>query len=189
MNPVEINQREANWIIEHPKACKNGLFWHYDEYSGKYIGIDNTTEEAWTEEFDAKQKCLNWLERKMSKLTCDRCGYNFRLDYSMENGIQKRIIDPEKEVSLLDRGCRPVVLCQTCMRELNSWLKEKKSMKCDRCGESFDGVLEQEEQANNAITKCSTTPDKKIASYDNEPIVLCPSCMEKLNDWLKGEQK
>lgn len=71
------------------------------------------------------------------------------------------------------------------------------SMKCDRCGEGFthpdrmdfDGVIEPEEQANNAVTKCSTMPDKKIASYDNESVVLCPSCMTKLNDWLKGEQK
>ena len=71
------------------------------------------------------------------------------------------------------------------------------AMVCDRCGESFRhpdwldfaGYVELNKQANNAITKCFTVPDKRIFSYDEEPIVLCPSCMEKLNDWLKGEQK
>ena len=69
------------------------------------------------------------------------------------------------------------------------------TMICDRCGESFqhpdwvEFCVEFDEQANNAITKCYAVPDKKVLSYDEEPIVLCPSCMAKLNDWLKGEQE
>ena len=45
------------------KACKASLFWYYDQDSSKYIGIDNTTGEAWTEEFDTKQECFNWLKK------------------------------------------------------------------------------------------------------------------------------
>ncbi len=61
---IEVNQAEVDWIISYPKACKNSLFWHYDENSGKYVGIDNTTGEAWTEEFDTKQECFDWLNGK-----------------------------------------------------------------------------------------------------------------------------
>ena len=69
---------------------------------------------------------------------------------------------------------------------------------CDRCGESFQhpdwmdfaGYVNLDDQAYNAITKCFTVQNKSmVLSYDDEPIILCPSCMAKLNDWLKGEQK
>lgn len=36
-----------------------GLFWHTD--GEKFIGIDNSTGDAWTEEFDTKEECFAWL--------------------------------------------------------------------------------------------------------------------------------
>ena len=68
-------------------------------------------------------------------------------------------------------------------------------MVCDRCGESFrhpdwiEFCVEFDEQANNAITKCFAVPDKRVLSYDEEPIILCPSCMAKLNDWLTPDEQ
>ena len=69
---------------------------------------------------------------------------------------------------------------------------------CDRCGEvfqlpddvkhmtPFDNELASLE--SNAIAKCLAGDDKGIYSVRDETVVLCPSCMAKLNDWLKGEQ-
>lgn len=73
------------------------------------------------------------------------------------------------------------------------------TMVCDRCGEAFplsndvkhmtpfDDELDQFE--SNSIVKCLAGDDKGIYSIRDETVVLCPSCMAKLNDWLKGEQE
>ncbi len=73
------------------------------------------------------------------------------------------------------------------------------TMVCDRCGEAFplsndvkymtpfDDKLDRFE--SNYIVKCLAGDDKGIYSIRDETVVLCPSCMAKLNDWLKGEQK
>lgn len=73
------------------------------------------------------------------------------------------------------------------------------TMVCDRCGEAFllsndvkymtpfDDELNQFE--SNSIVKCLAGDDKGIYSIRDETVVLCPSCMAKLNDWLKGEQQ
>ena len=70
---------------------------------------------------------------------------------------------------------------------------------CDRCGEvfqlpddvnqltPFDDELDRVD--SNAIAKCLAGSEKEIYSLRDETVVLCPSCMAKLNDWLKGEQK
>lgn len=72
-------------------------------------------------------------------------------------------------------------------------------MVCDKCGEAFllsndvkymtpfDDELDQFE--SNSIVKCLAGDDKGIYSIRDETVVLCPSCMAKLNDWLKGEQE
>lgn len=64
LNPIKVSQEKAIKIILNPKAYEKNLFWHYDENSGKYVGIDNTTGEAWTEDFDTKQECFDWLNGK-----------------------------------------------------------------------------------------------------------------------------
>ena len=63
-------------------------------------------------------------------------------------------------------------------------------MKCDRCGEAFeyyDNTL-----CGNSIRKTLVNESRNpvYPSFEGySPICLCPSCMAKLNDWLKGEQK
>lgn len=39
-----------------------GLF--YLEEREKFVGIDNSTGDAWTEEFPDKESCLRWLSRE-----------------------------------------------------------------------------------------------------------------------------
>lgn len=53
----EINQEEATNIIENRKP--KGLFFLIED--GLYIGIDNLSGDAWTEEFKEKGDCFNWL--------------------------------------------------------------------------------------------------------------------------------
>lgn len=62
-------------------------------------------------------------------------------------------------------------------------------VKCARCGEAYD--FEYDFIYGNGIQKVSADEEgKRIrVPYVEELIVLCPSCMAKLNDWLKGEQE
>jgi hypothetical protein len=34
---------------------------YYLQENGVWVGIDNSTGDAWTEEFPTKRKCLKWL--------------------------------------------------------------------------------------------------------------------------------
>lgn len=65
------------------------------------------------------------------------------------------------------------------------------SVKCDRCGEAFK--YDKNMVCGNSIQKTFINEDKSDVYplfFDGiPPIFLCPSCMAKLNDWLKGEQK
>lgn len=73
------------------------------------------------------------------------------------------------------------------------------TMVCDRCGEvfllsndvkymtPFDDELDQFE--SNSIVKCLAGDDKGIYSIRDETVVLCPSCMAKLNDWLTPDEQ
>lgn len=68
------------------------------------------------------------------------------------------------------------------------------TMVCDRCGETFEypefSTSEWTQRVeNNSICRCITKKNRKIFIYSDDPFFLCPSCMAKLNEWLKGEQK
>lgn len=58
-----VNQEEANQIIEH--RSRRGLF--VQEADGKFVGIDNTTGDAWVEEFPDLTECLKWLADKQEE--------------------------------------------------------------------------------------------------------------------------
>lgn len=57
-----INSATANYIIENRKPM--GLFILCDK--GRYVGIDNRTGDAWTEDFKTKMGCLAWLTDEMT---------------------------------------------------------------------------------------------------------------------------
>lgn len=58
---AKISVTQASDIIE--TRTPKGRFWTEDD--GVYIGIDNSTGDAWTEEFSDQQSCLAWLNGKL----------------------------------------------------------------------------------------------------------------------------
>lgn len=61
-------QEDANKIIETRQPI--GKFYYVDN-SGKFIGIDNSSGDAWVEEFNDSESCKKWLlnNDKMSSTT------------------------------------------------------------------------------------------------------------------------
>lgn len=57
INFKKISRSDASWIIGKRKPL--GLF--YTVESELFIGIDNSTGEAWTEEFKSEEECIRWL--------------------------------------------------------------------------------------------------------------------------------
>lgn len=55
---IKVSQQAAHNIID--TRLPLGLFWLKE--GDKYIGIDNLTGDAWTEEFDTQEECLTWLD-------------------------------------------------------------------------------------------------------------------------------
>lgn len=61
--------------------------------------------------------------------------------------------------------------------------------RCGRCGKIYDWYKSLGGDRGNTIRKVVTGEHwEKYAMY-GEDYELCPSCVAKLNDWLKGEQK
>lgn len=60
---IEVSKREASRIIAEPYCSPKGKFWLRD--GGGYVGIDNHTHDAQTEDFRTKEECFDWLEGKM----------------------------------------------------------------------------------------------------------------------------
>lgn len=57
------------------------------------------------------------------------------------------------------------------------------TMVCDRCGEMF--TYEEWNKWNKMNGKIEVRPI--ICGEEGRSVLLCPSCMAALNDWLKGE--
>lgn len=53
-----VTREEANQIFDTREPM--GLFYEIDGDS--YIGIDNSTGDAWVEEFKTKEECFRWLK-------------------------------------------------------------------------------------------------------------------------------
>ncbi len=56
----EIDLQTSEQIIDNRKKAPPGRFWVKE--NEWYVGIDNTTHDAWTEDFTTKEECLKWLE-------------------------------------------------------------------------------------------------------------------------------
>jgi hypothetical protein len=65
----EINKIEFRKLMDSYDEKKlkytyqKGLYYKFGEITEKYMAIDNTTNDAFTEVFDTLQECKNWLER------------------------------------------------------------------------------------------------------------------------------
>lgn len=44
-----------------------GKFWSIE--NGVYIAVDNSTGEAWTEEFKSLPECIDWLENSAREVS------------------------------------------------------------------------------------------------------------------------
>lgn len=68
MEPQEITQAEAADLLatgfETGRYEPLGLFL-VGEAGGTWTGIDNSTGNAWTEEFGTQAECLKWLKERM----------------------------------------------------------------------------------------------------------------------------
>lgn len=60
MKIKEITQEEMVKVIENRKP--EGLFYRYDKKDRVYIGVDNSTGDAWTEEFETLEGVIAFLE-------------------------------------------------------------------------------------------------------------------------------
>lgn len=59
MKILQITNEQARQIIKTRKPI--GLF--YTKEKDIFVGIDNSSEDAWTEEFLHLEDCLQWLQR------------------------------------------------------------------------------------------------------------------------------
>ena len=70
MEIKKITQKKSNEIISGREPL--GLFYHKGS-NGHFIGIDNSTGDAWTVEFHSLQACIVWLKGE-SEQRCHVCG-------------------------------------------------------------------------------------------------------------------
>ena len=45
-------------ILEDPRK----LLYSYDNETGRYVAIDNTTNDCWVEDFKSEEDAIKWLE-------------------------------------------------------------------------------------------------------------------------------
>ena len=60
MKYKKVSREEARKIITNRAPL--GKFYEVDKE--RFVGIDNSTGDAWVEEFTTKQECIDWLEGK-----------------------------------------------------------------------------------------------------------------------------
>ncbi|UOQ84018.1 LPD25 domain-containing protein [Gracilibacillus salinarum] len=59
---TEVNKAAMGYVIDHKEEeHTKGLYYYVD--GDVVVGVDNSTGEAWTEEFDHIVKCKAWLKR------------------------------------------------------------------------------------------------------------------------------
>ena len=78
MTPRELTRDEISILLrdvsEDGKYEPPGLFYHQNGNS--VTGIDNSTGEAWTEDFPTLEGCLEWLTNKTVRhVHCYECAY------------------------------------------------------------------------------------------------------------------
>lgn len=59
--PMELTARQLLGVIEAREPL--GLFWAMETTNGShvFVGCDNRTGDAWTEEFPGQRDCIEWL--------------------------------------------------------------------------------------------------------------------------------
>lgn len=85
---IEVTEEQAQKIIEsRTKQSKDretystkdlGTFYYYDKNRDIWVGIDNSTGEAWVEEFQTRELCFAWLDNEFE--ISDSLDKDFSLD-------------------------------------------------------------------------------------------------------------
>lgn len=68
--PKEIRRDEARLLLRSCNEAGEGytpLGLFYLEEDRRFVGIDNSDGNAWTEEFQDKDSCLRWLNGEEEK--------------------------------------------------------------------------------------------------------------------------
>ncbi len=60
----QVGALELDLIIQFRDPL--GKFWT-EVTPGRYVAVENTNGEAWTEEFDDKELAIDWLNKKFEK--------------------------------------------------------------------------------------------------------------------------
>jgi phosphoribosylaminoimidazole (AIR) synthetase len=63
---TRIEKDYATAVIEHPRIATQKALYVIEECL--YVGIDNSTGDAWVEEFRRLSDCLRWLRTQMSAM-------------------------------------------------------------------------------------------------------------------------
>lgn len=68
MEIKEISKSDALELIANSEEAEQfeplGLFWYRDQSCGHFVAIDNSTGNAYIEEFDTVAGCLKYLRRE-----------------------------------------------------------------------------------------------------------------------------
>ena len=65
---IRVTPDKASEIIEMRWPRGKYVIFTNGAKSDLYIGIDNTTGDAWTEEFTSLRKCNEWLDRTIERM-------------------------------------------------------------------------------------------------------------------------
>lgn len=66
-NILKVDEEKMERVISSKRPI--GLFYAFDNSNSVYLGCDNSTGDAWVEEFRTKAKCMRWLFIKR-KIIC-----------------------------------------------------------------------------------------------------------------------
>lgn len=107
----EIDTATAEQIIFSREPL--GLFWLKD--NGVYVGIDNSTGDAWTEEFHNFTACIGWLLMNDQPTSDEPVGISDNLKWLNRKNHLKSILYPFVEwfMELCD-DCNDSDACKDC---------------------------------------------------------------------------
>lgn len=57
--PIELTRKGFNSVVKYRRPL--GLFY-IEEDNGMFTGMDNTTGDAFVEEFETEEECISWLK-------------------------------------------------------------------------------------------------------------------------------
>lgn len=156
-----VSQQEASAIIEH--RGPRGLF--VLETGVEYIGIDNSTGDAWTEEFPDLTECMMWLVGEKE------AAQEAKAQRKYETGG-----GPAEDVELRQYRC---------LRCNHVWYEDCDAPDypdyCPGCGESLCRGGTQESQRQNYVRNCSAEPSWTTCSRSETVRIVKSSRLLDLN--------